>query len=367
MSGGVDSSVTARLLADKDYDLSAVFMRNWDTRDESGSDTGCEWEKDWEDVQRVCSQLGLPCEMIDLSREYWTKVFEPSLQLWETGQTPNPDVWCNREVKFGALMDRIAATKDAKWLAMGHYAGIEWAQSSCSSRPRPRLVRAVDNLKDQTYYLSGVPELSLEKALFPLQHLRKDQVRELAAKYRLHTAQRSESMGICFVGEKRRFEDFLAQYLPPKPGSIVDMLTQEQLGTHQGLWRYTIGQAAKIPGMPKRMFVAGKDVTHNKIFVVPGSMHPALFSAGIRTRNFRWTWEDDIPPAVDTREGFPARVQFRHRTADVPCTVRRSEVGEICIDFAEPQLAVTPGQIAALYDEGGRWCLGSGEISGTTK
>ncbi|THH11993.1 hypothetical protein EW145_g278 [Phellinidium pouzarii] len=316
-------------------------MHNWDTRDESGSDTGCEWEKDWEDVQRVCHQLGLPCEKIDLSREYWNNVFEPSLRLWESGETPNPDVW---EVKFGVLLNKMVA-RDARWLAMGHYAGIEWAQSTKSSRPRPRLVRALDKKKDQSYYLSGILESSLGKALFPLQHLQKAQVRELAMKYGLHTAQRSESMGICFVGEKRRFTKFLAQYISPKPGPIIDMVTKMQVGTHQGLWHFTIGQAAKVSGQRER------------------PKHSAMLSSGIITRNFRWIWDDDAPIAVDSRDGFRARVQYRHAEADTSCVVWRRSETDICIDFDEPQLAISPGQIAAVYDEAGRWCLGNGEIS----
>ncbi|EJD02272.1 tRNA-methyltransferase [Fomitiporia mediterranea MF3/22] len=362
MSGGVDSSVTARLLADKDYDLSAVYMRNWDTRDESGSDRGCEWEKDWEDVQLVCRQVGLPCELIDLSKEYWTSVFEPSLEAWQAGLTPNPDIWCNREVKFGALMDHVVKKNGAQWLATGHYAGVGWIQSG-PLRPRPRLVRAVDRDKDQTYFLSSITESSLEKAIFPLHRLRKTEVRELAAQYKLPTAERCESMGICFVGEKRRFEDFLADYILPNPGPIIDLMTGKELGTHQGLWRYTIGQNAKIPGLPVKMFVARKDSKENRVYVVPGSSHPALYSSGVLVRDFHWIWEDEIPRDVDCQQpGLRGRVKIRHRMTDVPCTVRRQSSRELFILFAEPLLAVTPGQVAALYDVDREWCLGSGEI-----
>ncbi|KAL5489932.1 hypothetical protein ACEPAI_4764 [Sanghuangporus weigelae] len=377
MSGGVDSSVTAQLLAERDYDLSAVYMRNWDTRDESGTDRGCEWEKDWEDVQLVCRQLGLPCELIDLSREYWISVFEPSLRIWETGQTPNPDVWCNREVKFGALMDRMIGMKGAAWLATGHYAGVEWTrdpppfatkssgETTCRDELRPRLVRARDRTKDQTYYLSSVSETALRKVVFPLQHLKKTEVRELAEKYKLPTANRRESMGICFVGKKRKFEDFLAQYIPPKPGPIIDMFTKKKLGRHQGLWRYTIGQRARIGGQPVPMFVARKDTSHNTIYVVPGSNHTALYSSAVIVQDFRWIWQDEVPAAIHETGGFSARVQIRHRMRDVPCTVRRQAQipGSIIITFEEPQIAVAAGQIAALYDDIGRWCLGCGEIS----
>lgn len=222
MSGGVDSSVTAALLAHRsDYDLSAVFMRNWDSTDDSTSESHCTWEKDWADVQRVCAKLGMPARMVDLSKEYWTRVFEPAVRMWERGQTPNPDVWCNREVKFGALMDRLALGEEGTegWLATGHYARKDYhaaADGSLSSR----LMRH-PSIKDQTYYLASIPLPALARTIFPLGNpphlpgitsgaaLSKDDVRSLAQKWDLHTAGREESMGLCFVGERKRFGDFV--------------------------------------------------------------------------------------------------------------------------------------------------------------
>ncbi|KAF8121668.1 tRNA methyl transferase-domain-containing protein [Boletus edulis] len=311
MSGGVDSSVTAKLLADpsNEYDLSAVFMRNWDTRDESGSDDGCEWKKDWEDVQRVCRMLDIPVKMIDLSREYWLRVFEPSLRDWASGLSPNPDVWCNKEVKFGALLDRL--TKDSAfsnaWLATGHYARKTWDTSNRLTQPRPMLRKPLDSTKDQTYYLSSISENSLSRALFPLSQLTKAQ---------LPTATRDESMGLCFVGERKRFGEFISQYIVPKPGPIVDMTTSEKAGVHQGLWNYTIGQGAKISGMPQRMFVAKKDPRANIIFVVPGADHPALYVEGIRVRDFHWIWADGEPPEVSRPSGLEAHIAV-HADHDV--------------------------------------------------
>ncbi|KAG8895133.1 hypothetical protein FRC01_012549, partial [Tulasnella sp. 417] len=190
MSGGVDSSVAAALLAEKDFDLSAVFMRNWDKRDESGTDIGCQWEKDWEDVRRVCQVLDIPVRMIDLSQQYWTRVFEPSLDEWQRGLTPNPDVPCNREVKFGALMDQ-ALSGSNQWLATGHYART----ANMEVRPsalRRALLKAKDPIKDQSYFLSSVSQRQISKAAFPLGDLLKTQVREIAKAKGLPTASRPE-------------------------------------------------------------------------------------------------------------------------------------------------------------------------------
>ncbi|KAI0306666.1 5-methylaminomethyl-2-thiouridylate-methyltransferase [Multifurca ochricompacta] len=379
MSGGVDSSVTAKLLAEKDYDLSAIFMRNWDTRDESGTDVGCEWEKDWEDVQRVCRKLDIPCRMVDLSREYWLRVFEPAVRTWENGDTPNPDVWCNSEIKFGALFDSLP--KGIEFLATGHYARKAYHPHN----HRPQLMRASDRLKDQTYYLSSIAESSLEKAIFPLADISKAQVREIARTVGLHNASREESMGLCFVGERRRFNDFLGSYVATQPGPVLEIDTNVELGQHNGLWTYTIGQGAKLPGLAKKMFVAGKDHEKNVIYValpewvllplislplrrsdmVLGHSHPALFTSTIISNNFSWIWNDAPPLAAFSREGFRASVQIRHRMTAVPVTVRQHWTGKtVQIMFDEPHKAVAQGQIAVLYD--GDHCLGCGTINETT-
>ncbi|KAG6376402.1 tRNA-specific 2-thiouridylase [Boletus reticuloceps] len=322
MSGGVDSSVTAKLLADpsNEYDLSAVFMRNWDARDESGSDDGCEWKKDWEDVQRVCRMLDIPVKMDTMLARPGTQVI--------------------------VSLDRV-----------------------------PMLRKPLDSTKDQTYYLSSISENSLSRALFPLSQLTKAQVRNLAIEWKLPTATRDESMGLCFVGERKRFSEFISQYIVPKPGPIVDMTTGKKAGVHQGLWNYTIGQGAKMSGMPQRMFVAKKDPRANVIFVVPGADHPALYVEGIRVRNFHWIWADDEPPEVRP-SGLKAHIKYRHCMTDVPCTVHRwvlctslFKFGSLtaCRDtyglhiiFHTPQKGIAPGQIATIYAED--WCLGCGVI-----
>ncbi|KAF8511133.1 tRNA-specific 2-thiouridylase [Hysterangium stoloniferum] len=352
MSGGVDSSVAALLLAQKDYNLSAVYMRNWDTRDEYGSDIGCEWEKDWEYVRRVCCRLDIPCELIDLCIPYWTRVFEPALRQWESGRgTPNPDVWCNREIKFGLLMEKTVGMQGG-WLATGHYANVFWSIDG-----RPQLFRARDRQKDQTYFLSSVPESSIAKAVFPLGTMLKPDVREMARKHNLPTAHREESMGLCFVGEKRRFNDFLSNYLQPNPGDIVD-LNGKIVGQHQGLWRYTIGQGAKISGLRNRMFVASRDHLLNQIVVVPGTDHPALFSQSVLAKDWRWIWPD-----FKISSPFQATVKIRQLMSEIECTVDVTVLTDVRITFKRPEKAVAPGQVAVLWIND--WCLGCGTIAET--
>ncbi|KIM48670.1 hypothetical protein M413DRAFT_15030 [Hebeloma cylindrosporum] len=362
MSGGVDSSVSAMLLAKEDYDLSAVYMRNWDTRDEYASDKGCEWEKDWQDVQLVCKKLDIPCELIDLSREYWNRVFEPSLRQWEFGISPNPDVWCNREIKFGALLERLpleTKLEQGSWFATGHYASKSWFIHGSSTRPK--LLRPVDSHKDQTYFLSAISEAGLRRALFPIGHLTKPQVRELAKEKGLSTAERPDSVGICFVGERAKFNNFLSSYIPHKPGPIINQVTGQVVGEHTGLWNFTIGQNARVPGMPEKLFVCSKDVESNAIYLVPGSSHEALFKRKLHVPEFTWIWGDAPPQGIDLPEGARLDLMHRYRMAPVPCTVRRVENIELVIECDEPQHAITPGQVAALWDN--QWCLGSGVIS----
>ncbi|KAI5449349.1 hypothetical protein NCC49_004754 [Naganishia albida] len=387
MSGGVDSSVTLALLTDPaitshlDLDISAVFMCNWSPLqnevDHHSFETDCEWEKDWEDVKEVCKARGVKAELIDLSNEYWLQVFEPSISAWQSGKTPNPDVSCNREIKFGALMNRVLGSPSSssaleggrKFLATGHYARVDWTEGG-----RTKLMRSADGTKDQTYYLSSVPEAQLSRALFPLAGLKKTEVRELAKKYGLPTASRQESMGVCFIGERGRFGDFISQYTvaPAKRGNIV---TPEGVvvGQHEGLWHFTIGQKAKLGGMDQKYFVARKDAEKNEVLVVPGSNHPALQCVSLRATTFDWIWPDHPPTELlEREEGMTAMCQVRHRMKAVPVTVRfdrrkGSLPKDLIIEFAngKPETGVSPGQIVGLWSAEGDWCLGSGTIADT--
>jgi len=246
-----------------------------------------------------------------------------------------------------------------RWLATGHYGGIEWDTNNAI--PRSKLVRADDRTKDQTYYLSGVRESGLRKTLFPLQHIPKPKVYEMAREFELPTATREESMGICFVGERRHFSEFIANYIPPNPGPIIDELTGLEVGTHQGLWHFTIGQNARIRGMKEKTFVSEKDINANALYVVPGSAHPNLLCDGITVQHFNWIWHDNPPRGIEDPEGFKCLVQLRYRADAVPCIVKHIE-NTLEVRFSEPQFAIASGQIAALYD--GNWCLGSGSITG---
>ncbi|WFD34350.1 tRNA-5-taurinomethyluridine 2-sulfurtransferase [Malassezia cuniculi] len=277
-----------------DVDVRAVYMRNWSTLDESGSMVpgsggaeGCEWQKEWADVQKVCRQLGnMPVELVNLSREYWIDVFEPALSLWADGVTPNPDVACNRHIKFGALLDRI----HTPWLATGHYARIRRS----SDMRRAALLRAADASKDQSYYLSSVREDALVRSVFPLGDYLKSDVRALARKHALPTAENSESMGLCFVGERggrRGFARFLDGYVEGSPGNII-VPGGRVIGQHTGLHAYTVGQRARVSGLGERYFVARKDRARNEITVVPGSTHPMLECTSLTSHAFSWISRD---------------------------------------------------------------------------
>ncbi|CBQ67690.1 related to trna methyltransferase [Sporisorium reilianum SRZ2] len=380
LSGGVDSSVTALLLAQAShYDLHAVFMRNWNELDESGTmqpgsggATGCTWQRDWHDVQAVCRHLGnMPVSMVDLSREYWTQVFEPALDEWRQGTTPNPDVSCNREIKFGALMERLLPEREKgrkSWLATGHYAHVAWSEQG-----RPMLMRAKDRTKDQTYYLSSVAEDRLAHAHFPLAHLLKSQVRELAKKHSLPTAERRESMGICFVGTRgsdgskgisntQGFSTFLNGYITSPPGEIVDEHAQV-VATHRGLHTLTVGQGARIRGATSKYYVAKKDIANNRIVAVQGKQHPMLLCRRLYVREIEWIWRE---PPPELKEGGAGKVtllaQVRHRQVETECIVSRAKGGGsgYVVEFAEPVLAVAPGQVLGLWR--GEWCLGSAVI-----
>ncbi|KAH7873111.1 tRNA methyl transferase-domain-containing protein [Lentinula edodes] len=314
-----------------DYDLSAIFMRNWDTRADSGTDKGCEWEKDWDNVQRVCKSLGIPCTMNDLLRENWNRIFQPALDVWESGSMPNPDVWCNREIKFGALLERLRVDPitGISWFATGHYARKH-------------------QTKDQSYYLSSISEQGLARSLFPLSEITK-------VDYRLETAEKPESMGLCFVGESGNFSQFLNSYLRPNPGPIIDSTMQKVIGHHEGLWTYTIGENAKVAGQPSKMFVSHKDPIKNAIYVVPSSNHQALREQRI--------WNDSPPAIIFEPAGFRAAVKVRHRQDVQSCIAKTAHDGKLEIITNEPMRGVSPGQVAALWD--GDWCLRCGVITAT--
>ncbi|TNY20244.1 tRNA methyl transferase-domain-containing protein [Rhodotorula diobovata] len=364
MSGGVDSSVATRLLLEQGYDVSPVFMRNWDTLDEEKRGSGgCEWERDWEDVRRVCREHlgGVKPELVDLTREYWTTVFEPALEGWAAGVTPNPDVTCNQHIKFKVLPERLLARDASAWISTGHYAQL---LPSPLNTAEPALHRAANLAKDQSHYLSTSPVSALRRTLFPLGGFAsKDEVRDLARRWGMHTGDKKDSMGICFVGARKGFSGFLDSYLSPSPGKI-ETGDGRVVGEHSGLWRFTVGEGARLSGFPHKMFVGRKDTERNVVIVVPKSS-PMLRCTAIETTDFRWTSPFHPPSEVDDPAGFSAEAQTRSLPAGAlaNCIVKRRPDGTLHLSLQAPLVGVSPGQTVALYR--GSWCLGGGTIART--
>jgi tRNA-uridine 2-sulfurtransferase len=348
LSGGVDSAVAAALLKDAGHDVHALFMRNWD-EDEHGY---CTAAADLQDARRVCESLDLPLHTVDFSSEYRERVFAHFLDELRAGRTPNPDVACNREIKFGVCFEH-ARRLGARWFATGHYA------RSATVDGRPRLLRAADRDKDQTYFLHTVPGAMLAGTLFPIGNLSKPDVRRIAHERALPVHDKRDSTGICFIGE-RPFAEFLAAYLPARPGRI-ETTDGRVVGEHRGLMYYTLGQrqglllggvrgAAEAP-----WYVVRKDLERNVLVVTQRHDDPGLMSLEFETGSVHWIGGG--APA----ERFSCTVRTRHRQPDQACTVGVLADGGCRVATEKPQRAVTPGQSAVFYD--GETCLGGGVIA----
>ncbi|MCC3375607.1 tRNA 2-thiouridine(34) synthase MnmA [Cohnella sp. REN36] len=347
MSGGVDSSVTALLLKQQGFDVIGVFMKNWDDTDENGV---CTAEVDAEDVRRVCDQIGIPSYTVNFEEQYQDKVFAYFLDEYRKGRTPNPDVMCNREIKFGEFLQK-ALDLGADVIATGHYARVELQDGEY------RLLRGVDGNKDQTYFLHALNQSQLSRAMFPIGHLPKSEVRRIAEEAGLATAKKKDSTGVCFIGE-RNFKEFLSQYLPAKPGDMVDIASGEVKGRHDGLMYYTLGQRQGLgiggSGTGEPWFVADKDLERNVLYVVQGERHESLYSVGLTASGVNW-----ISPRAAEGD-FRCTAKFRYRQPDQGVTVVPQANGLWRVDFDVPQKAVTPGQAVVFYD--GDVCLGGGTI-----
>ncbi len=332
MSGGVDSSVTAKLLLEEGYNVVGIFMKNWDDTDEFGV---CTATDDYEDVRLVAEEIGIPYYSVNFEKEYHDRVFQYFLDEYKKGRTPNPDVMCNKEIKFKAFLDH-AMKLGADYVATGHYARVIHDDNGVT------MLRGVDNNKDQTYFLNQLTTEQLSKVLFPLGHLEKPEVRELAHKYDLATKDKKDSTGICFIGE-RDFKEFLSNYLPANPGRMINMDTGEDKGKHDGLMYYTIGQrqGLGIGGDGGPYFVAGKNLETNELYVVQGDNHEALISTSLLASDVNF-----INPVADT---FECTAKFRYRQKDVPVTVKVTGEDQIEVSY-ESASAVTPGQAVVLYD-----------------
>lgn len=346
MSGGVDSSVAALLLKEQGYKVIGIFMKNWDEKDEDGV---CTATDDYEDVRKVCDEIGIPYYTVNFVKEYWDRVFTYFLDEYKKGRTPNPDVMCNKEIKFKAFLD-YALKIGADYLATGHYAQVDFVDGEY------KMLRGVDNNKDQTYFLCTLGQYQLSKAMFPVGNLTKPQVREIAAKYGLKTAAKKDSTGVCFIGE-RNFGKFLSTYLPSQPGDIKT-LTGQVVGRHDGLMYYTLGQRKGLGiggiGTGEPWFVVEKDLKKNILYVVQGENHPAIFSYGLEATDLSWV-SDNKPQGT-----FKCTAKFRYRQPDQGVTVYMREGEKCLVVFDEPQRAVTPGQEVVFYN--GEYCLGGGII-----
>ncbi len=358
LSGGVDSAVAAYLLKQQGYEVIAGFMRNWDAlanNDVLGNPTLaqdlCPQEVDYNDAKAIAQALDIPLYRIDFVKEYWNDVFTYFLTEYEHGRTPNPDIFCNKYIKFAAFL-QFAKQHGCDYIAMGHYA------KKVSKDGNYVMLESEDADKDQTYFLSQINQAQLAATLFPLGALKKTEVRSIAKKLGLDVANKKDSTGVCFIGE-RHFRQFLKNYLPAKPGPIIDIKTSDQIGTHDGVFYYTIGQrrGLGIGGIATKpagsWFVVSKDVKQNILYVTSESEDDYLYGDYVVIDHLNWI---NKPPIVDTE--YTAK--FRYRQMKHPIVIDMINDDELAVKLPAPLKAITPGQGAVIYQDG--QCLGGGLI-----
>ena len=352
MSGGVDSSVSAILLQKQGYEVIGLFMRNWDSLADGELDgpttsTGqCPQEADYDDAKAVCDKLGIPLYRKDFIKEYWDYVFTYFLDELKNGRTPNPDIMCNKYIKFD-MFAKEARKLGADYIATGHYARMN----------NGHLLRGIDSNKDQTYFLSQVSKKQLENVLFPVGDMEKKDVRKIAEEYELITAKKKDSTGICFIGE-RNFKNFLKNYLPNQPGDVINIDTNEVIGKHIGLMNYTIGQrkGLNIGGTKDKMFVVGKDLEKNILYICLGEDNDYLISTSCLVDNINYLGDEKL-------ENVTAK--FRYRQEDIPVHLEWLENGEVLVRYEQGVKSVTPGQACVFYNK--EECLGGGIIKEVRK
>ncbi len=348
MSGGVDSSVSAYLLKQQGFELIGIFMKNWEEED---TDEYCSAAQDRADAEAVCQKLDIPFHSINFASEYWDFVFEYFLAEYKAGRTPNPDILCNKEIKFKAFLN-YAQTLGAEKIATGHYAGCMEQDGIF------HLMKAADQNKDQTYFLYTLQQSQLSKAIFPLAHLTKPEVRAIALEQGFDNAKKKDSTGICFIGE-RKFKDFLQRYLPAQPGNIIND-QGKVLGEHAGLMYYTIGQRQGIglggqKNSPEAAwYVASKNLSTNELTVVQGQEHPLLFQPELTAAQLHWT--AGTAPATPLK----CTAKIRYRQQEQACELDFSNPDQVEVKFQHPQRAITAGQSIVFYQD--QECLGGGVI-----
>ncbi len=356
LSGGVDSAVSAYLLKQQGYEVIGVFMRNWDSQlnnDILGNPTSdlpyCPQEEDYKDAKKVAECLGIEIRRVDFIKEYWDYVFTYFLEEYQKGRTPNPDILCNKHIKFKAFLD-YAFSIGADYIATGHYARVIHQDDGQSL-----MLKGIDTSKDQTYFLCQLSQTQLQATLFPLGQLEKKEVRKIAQELNLPVANKKDSTGICFIGE-RNFKDFLQNYIPAKVGKMVDIETNQEVGIHQGIMYYTIGQrkGLNIGGPGEAWFVVGKEYDRNILYVCQSDQNEWLMSTATLVNEVNWISNTKFTGKME------CNAKFRYRQVDHPVMIEFKGDSQIFVEFKQPIKAVTPGQAAVFYL--GDVCLGGGII-----
>jgi len=346
MSGGVDSAVASSILIEKGFDVEGLFMKNWEDNSEF-----CSAEQDYKDALQVCDKLNIPLRSVNFAKQYWERVFKEFLSEHKNGRTPNPDILCNTEIKFKEFY-KYAIDLGASRIATGHYAQNQVINGEA------KLLKGIDSNKDQSYFLYGLKQKQIINALFPIGNLKKNDVRSHAIKLGFSNANKKDSVGICFIGE-RNMAQFLSKYFPENPGHIVTE-NGSTLGEHKGLMYFTIGQrkglgiGGKSSGEEKPWYVAKKDIENNELIVVQGRNHPTLYHKKVTASKLHWISE--IKPIINEK----LNAKTRYRSEDKPCRVESIDHDKISIEFQEPRFAITPGQSIVFYKK--NICLGGGLI-----
>ncbi len=347
MSGGVDSSVSAALLCESGYEVIGLFMKNWE---EDDTETYCAAKEDLSDAQAVCNKLGIELKTVNFSTEYWDRVFQYFLSEYRLGRTPNPDIVCNKEIKFKEFL-KWAINLGADYIATGHYARVKRQQRLF------QLLKGTDVRKDQSYFLHTLSQEALRYSMFPIGGMTKRDVRKAALKYDLPVHDKKDSTGICFIGE-RKFKDFLQRFLPARPGQIMS-LDGTIIGEHEGAYYYTIGQrqGLGVGGEGDAWYVVDKDIKRNIVYAVQGHDHETLMSKVVYAEDLCWI--SNMPPSLP----LYCAAKTRYRQIDQFCTVSLIGPNYTKVDFDQQQWAVTPGQSIVFYDE--EVCIGGGVIQST--